>query len=216
MDIGGRLKRIRLKRNMKLAEVAELINKTEATIQRYESGNIKTLKLDVIEDLARIYDVPPAYLMGWQTETPLSFNSSYNYYNVSVSAGLPTSVDGITNDNVEKITLPDIAMGKWAGCEDIFLVKANGESMNKLFPNHSLLAVKPIEIHRLKSNDIVVFSNGGNEYSVKRFIKDPLSNKIIFRPESTDVSYTDYVVDEDYLDSIRIHGKVVLYIANLD
>ncbi|WP_319007174.1 helix-turn-helix domain-containing protein, partial [Bacillus thuringiensis] len=65
MDVGKRLKQIRLKRNLTLAEVGERINKTEATMQRYESGNIKNLKADTIEELARVYEVSPAYIMGW-------------------------------------------------------------------------------------------------------------------------------------------------------
>ena len=46
MNLGERMKRIRLKKGITLLEIANKLNKTEATIQRYESGNIKNLKSD--------------------------------------------------------------------------------------------------------------------------------------------------------------------------
>lgn len=212
MDIGNRLRKARLKRNLTLAFVGEVLGKTEATVQRYESGNIKNLKLDTIEKLATLYDVPPAYLMGWQIEDPLSFSSTYNFYDVEVAAGLPTSVEGVLEDDVEKVSLPDAFMGKWANHDDIFFVKANGDSMNKVFLDGSLLAVKPVEISQLKNDDIIVFSNGHNEYSVKRIFIDNEKSEIIFSPDSNDRSFRQYIVKLNELeDTVRIHGKVVKY-----
>ena len=102
MDIGNRLKIARLRKNFTLAFVGECLGKTEATVQRYESGNIKNLKLDTIEKLAELYDVPPAYLMGWQVEDPASFSTTFNFYDVSVAAGLPSNVDYILKDDIQK------------------------------------------------------------------------------------------------------------------
>ena len=214
MDIGNRLRMARLRRNLTLAFVGEVLGKTEATVQRYESGNIKNLKLETIERLAMLYDVPPAYLMGWQTEEPLSFSSTYQYYDVDVAAGLPNSVECVLEDEVQKITLPDIFMGKWAGHKDIFFLKANGESMNKTFASDSLLAVKPVELSALVDNDIVVYSNSSNEYSVKRIIKDFNSKEIIFRPHSNEKTFKDYIVPFNSTDTITIHGKVVKYFTD--
>ena len=38
---------------------------TEATVQRWESGNIKTLRYEKIGKLAEILGVKPSVLMGW-------------------------------------------------------------------------------------------------------------------------------------------------------
>lgn len=213
MDVGNRLRIARQKRNLTLAFVGDVLGKTEATVQRYESGNIKNLKLETIEQLALLYDVPPAYLMGWQKEDPLSFSSTYNYFDANVAAGLPTSVESILEDDVQKVTLPDMFMGRWANHEDIFFVKANGDSMNKIFLDGSLLAVKPTEIEKIRNDDIVVFSNGDNEYSVKRIFIDNEKSEIIFSPDSTDRSFRQYVVKINDLENnhIKIHGKVVKY-----
>lgn len=48
-----------------LDEVAKELGVAEATVQRYESGAIKNIPHETIEQLAIIYDCNPAYLMGW-------------------------------------------------------------------------------------------------------------------------------------------------------
>lgn len=214
MNFGDRMKEIRLKRDMTLLEVAEKLGKTEATIQRYESGNIKNLKSDTIEELAEILRTSPAYLMGWIDDEPESTNE-YPYYPVFVAAGLPSSVEAVTAANVEKIEIPDLLMGKHAGSSDIYITKVNGDSMNKIFPNSSLIAVKHVNIHDLKDDDIVVFSDGV-DYSVKRYFNDIEKKRIIFSPESTNRSFTDQSFSYDETNNLLIHGKVVMYIVSTD
>lgn len=60
-----RIKEIRLQRKLTLLEVANHLGISEATAQRYESGEIKNLKYDTIVALAELLNVSPAYLMGW-------------------------------------------------------------------------------------------------------------------------------------------------------
>ncbi|MBS7174598.1 MAG: helix-turn-helix transcriptional regulator [Clostridiales bacterium] len=66
MTIGERIKLKRLENQMTLLEVADLIGVKEATVQRYESGEIKNLKQRTIARLAEIFHTTPAYLMGWE------------------------------------------------------------------------------------------------------------------------------------------------------
>ena len=63
------MKQSREKQGMTLAELGRKIGKTEATVQRYESGNIKNLKNDTIESIATALNVNPAFLMGWIDES---------------------------------------------------------------------------------------------------------------------------------------------------
>ena len=60
-----RIKERRLALNLTLLEVAERIGVKEATMQRYESGEIKNIKHETIVKLAEVFSCTPQYLMGW-------------------------------------------------------------------------------------------------------------------------------------------------------
>lgn len=65
MNIGCKIKRLRLGLDMSVDELAEKIGKNRATIYRYEKGDIGNLPLDVLEPLANALETTPGYLMGW-------------------------------------------------------------------------------------------------------------------------------------------------------
>ena len=59
-----RMRRKELK--MTLKEVANAVGVSEATVSRWESGDIKNMRRDKIATIARVLDVPPAVLMDWE------------------------------------------------------------------------------------------------------------------------------------------------------
>lgn len=210
IHIGDRIKLVREKRNETLLAVANHLGVTEATVQRYESGNIKNLKLDTISKIANFLNVNPAYLMGWEEKDKrIELSSQYHYLPTSISAGLPINIDGVTS--ADKISLPDSVMGKWAGKEDIFITKISGDSMNRVMPDGSLIAVKPVALPELKNGDMVVYSNN-YEYSVKYFYRQ--DDKLIFKPSSQNPDHFEHHYSVN--DNIVIHGKVVVYIIEMD
>jgi len=76
----------------------------------------------------------------------------------------------------------------------------------------SLIVVQSIDnLDLLKNGDIVVFSDD-YEYSVKHYYKD--NDKLVFKPNSSNPVHHDQTYNID--DKINIHGKVVLYIVNVD
>lgn len=217
LKIGDRIRKRRKELKLSVDQLAEMLGKNRATVYRYESSEIENMPIDIIQPLAKALKVSPAYLMGWEEfdkdnniirEERATYN--YNYYPQSISAGLPLRVDSITE--ADEIQVPDSVMGKWAGDREIFMMKVNGESMNKKIPDGSLIAVKPIEAHNLKQGDIVVYSDGG-DYSVKHYFRD--GDRIIFRPDSHDQRFYDYITNIDN-ENLIIHGKVVVYIVELD
>lgn len=64
-----RIKEQRIAHHMTLSQVAGLLNIKQATVQRYESGDIKNIKQEIVRRMAEIFNCSPAYLMGW-TEHP--------------------------------------------------------------------------------------------------------------------------------------------------
>lgn len=139
----------------------------------------------------------------------------YNYFDANISAGAPSTVEAFDEDHIEQIAIPDMLMGKYAGCSDIFFTSINGESMNNVIPNRSMVAVKKMDsVYDLENNDIVVFSNG-NEFSIKRFINDKTNERIIFRPDSNDISFTDVVVSYSEAENLVVYGKVIVYVVQV-
>lgn len=70
--------RIKNRRNslgLTLLDVADMLGVKEATVQRYESGEIKNVKHETVVKLATILKCSPQYLMGWSDEV-LEINSN--------------------------------------------------------------------------------------------------------------------------------------------
>ena len=65
-ELQKRIKEQRQKNNLTLAQLAERLNVKEATVQRYESGEIKNIKHETIIMLSKIFNCSPSYLMGWE------------------------------------------------------------------------------------------------------------------------------------------------------
>ncbi len=141
-----------------------------------------------------------------QETTPTAI---YPYFDTAISAGALEAVDAI--DSAVRIEVPDAIMGRYAHHKDIVFLKVNGESMNRVIPNGSIIAVQTdIEKESLSNGDIVV-AYTAEGYSVKRLFLDRVNHRAILRPDSTDISFSDIVVDCSSYAELHIFGKVVIY-----
>lgn len=64
--IGEKIRYLRQKNKFTLEELGKKINVSKQTLYKYENGVITNIPSDKIEQLAEIYNVSPAYLMGWE------------------------------------------------------------------------------------------------------------------------------------------------------
>lgn len=201
-------------------DLAKDLGLTKSQLSHYINGRRK-VPSELLQKIVDTYNISPLFLFR-ETEQlyevvkeekeAYTTKSEYKYFPAYISAGLPNEVDGITEP--DKIKISDEIMGKYADNKDIFITRINGDSMNKVIPHDSLIAVRPVSPETLKNGDIVVYKFD-SEYAVKRFYKQ--DNKVIFRPDSNDLSFTDLVIDLEQNDlDIKIKGKVVLYIVELD
>ncbi|GGP17356.1 LexA family protein [Oceanobacillus neutriphilus] len=230
-DTSSRLKQLMKERNLKQVDILNKsipyqkklnIKMGKSTLSQYVNGK-QSPDQDRIYLLSKTLKVNEPWLMGYDVSRERTPEENrdlnivkeptepYYFFPTTISAGLPFHVDGITEDNVEQIEIPDAVLGKWAG-DELFITKVNGDSMNKIIPDKSLIAVKPVELHQLKEGDIVVYSNGG-DFSVKRFYLN--GDEIVFRPDSHDSSFFEQRYNKT-TENITIHGKVVVYIVELD
>lgn len=65
MEIGDRIKDLRIHLNLSQTELADKIGSTKQNIYKYENGLITNIPSDKIEQLASALNTTPAYLMGW-------------------------------------------------------------------------------------------------------------------------------------------------------
>lgn len=192
-------------------DLAKELGLTKSQMSHYVNGNRK-VPSELLQKIVCTYKINPLFLFRnnaplYDIEKPVE--QEYTYLPTAISAGLPINVEAITHS--ETISLPDNVMGKWAGNKDILISSIYGDSMDKIMPDGTLIAIKPITLSELKDGDIVVFSTNG-EYSVKYYYKHP--DKIVFKPHSHNKDFYDqpYGFDEN----ITIHGKVVMYIVEMD
>lgn len=63
MNIGERLKRLRLERGMTQQEVGEALGITKGAVQKYESGQIVNFRSDTIRKLCDLFGMAPVYFV---------------------------------------------------------------------------------------------------------------------------------------------------------
>ncbi len=68
-DRGTFLKEMRIERDLTLDDVGSKIGVTKQTLYKYENNIVTNIPSDKIEALAKLYNVSPAKIMGWQQET---------------------------------------------------------------------------------------------------------------------------------------------------
>lgn len=64
VDIGDFLRKQRTRKELTQKEVADFVGVTEATVSRWESGEIGNMRRDRIAKLAAILNISPLHLMG--------------------------------------------------------------------------------------------------------------------------------------------------------
>ena len=70
MDISKKLKNRRKELGLTMLEIAQKVGVSEATVSRWESGDIANMRRDKIASLANALNVTPAYIMGWEEKIP--------------------------------------------------------------------------------------------------------------------------------------------------
>lgn len=214
------LRYLRNKNGLEQLQLAQKIGrKSASTISEWEKG-LYTPPVGVISDLAAIFGVTMEDLMRKDltgtnvAKMPIAIDS-YNFFDAGIAAGQLETVDPFFADTVEQIELPSAIMGRYAGSEDIFVSRVNGESMNKVLPDQSLIAIKKFDdVEELKDRDIVVFKDG-EDYSVKRFFNRKDAGVYLFKPESNNEEFQDIIIRYESASELEIVGKVVVYVVEL-
>lgn len=90
-NIHSNIYTLRKQKKMTLEELGNKVGVTKQTMQRYESGEIKSIPYDKIVSLADALDVTPTELMGWSA-TPSEEDN--------LTPGMAHTLSALTRDRV--------------------------------------------------------------------------------------------------------------------
>ncbi len=206
--IGSRIESRRKDLGLTLDDIAKEIGVAKSTIQRYEKGTIEKIKLPVIEAIARVLSVPPAWLCGKTDqmipEKPLPNGIEpidlTTYHRIPIlgriSAGLPLYAD----EHIDGYTLTDLNGGA-----EYFGLRVRGDSMNALRINDGdIIIVRRQE--EVEQGEVAVVLVDEEDATVKRFYSSDTT--VTLMPQSTNPEHKPQLYDISKT-TIRILGKVV-------
>ncbi|MDD9148126.1 XRE family transcriptional regulator [Sporolactobacillus sp. CQH2019] len=204
MIISDRIKEMRLKRGFTLKQLAEAIGKTEATVQRYESGNIKNLKSDIISQIADVLHCAPAYLMGWSDveQSDMDVKLDPRVKKIYVYGTVKAGPNGLAYEEVE----PDPEFFDYEYIVgDYFALRVKGDSMigDGINENDIVLVRETCEI--AFNDQIGIAIVNGEEGTIKHIIKT--ENSLILRASNPNVKSREFIGEE--MNKVRIVGVVV-------
>lgn len=121
------IKNRRLELGLTLEDVANALGVSEATVQRYESGDIKNIKHDTIAHLAEILKCSPSYLMGWEDDKS-DFVLSNEEKELIIEY---RKADSVSREAVQRLLL---YYSKISGSDPYADIPASPEELEKKYP----------------------------------------------------------------------------------
>lgn len=216
MNIGQRIKNMRLKNNLTQDELALRINTTKQTIHKYENGIITNIPSSKIEAIANILNTTPDYLMGWSDEEN---NNSFDVFSIKGVLPLPKTSKKprlgviacgepiLAEENIEDYDdVPDDIK-----CD--FTLLCEGDSMiNARIYNGDIVYIR--EQPQVENGEIAACLVDGEfetKATLKRFYK--YDDKIILQAENP--KYPPFVYVNEEMNRVRVIGKAVGFTSKL-
>lgn len=203
---GYKISEARLAKGWSQTELAKKIGTTQQQIARYES-NENDVKASVLIKLSNALDVTISYLLGLAgtVQTAKDGGSRLMPLFGNISAGTPREALCISDSHhaTEESLYRSHPNGFW--------LTVSGNSMNRLFPDGSLVLIDPDE--EVRNGDVAVVFVNGDDATLKRIYHE--GDSIRLHPESYDPEYRDRVIDATDPDApeVRVIGKAVSYTA---
>lgn len=196
MNINERRKQL----NLTLKEIADYVGVSEATVSRWESGNIANMRRDRIAALAQILKVSPIDIMGVTDDD--NYDDSIKSVQIPVlgrvKAGIPmTAIESIID--YEEISQKQARTGEFFG------LQIKGDSMEPKISEGDVVIVRKQET--VENGEIAVVLINGDDATVKKFYRTDAGIKLV----STNPTYDPFFFTPDEVNSLPVSviGKVV-------
>lgn len=204
---GYKIAEARIAKGWSQQDLAEKMDTTQQTIQRYESGS-RDIKSSVLIKLSAVLGVTISYLLGMEnTSIPNNDMVEVPLYG-AIAAGTPIEMTPVENTQPIPAKVHELH-------PNAFLLKVEGNSMNRVLPNGSYALIDPCKTVERDGAPYAVCVNG-YDATIKRVRK--LNNGFQLVPDSTDPTYETktYNYNEPGTQTITVIGRVVYYVLPFD
>lgn len=204
---GYKIAEARIAKGWSQQDLAEKLDTTQQTIQRYESG-ARDIKSSVLIKLSAALGVTISYLLGMDNAAiPNNSTVDVPLYG-AIAAGTPIEMMEVEDTQPVPVRVHE-------RYPDAFLLKVEGESMNRCLPNGCYALVDPCREVEVNGAPYAVCVNG-YDATIKRVKR--LSNGFELVPDSTDPTYAKktFNYNEPGTQTITVIGKVVYYVLPFD
>ncbi len=201
-----RIIELQKRHNLTRTDFAKSIGVSEGAVRSWELKGSKP-RMGTLEKIADKYNVSRSWLSGYGEDVHADEEVKLNFYG-SVSAG---NFEELQPD-ILTLSVPQ-SIFKSVDPDECFIVKVNGDSMNKVLSNDSFVVIHDYRntTYKPKTSDILLIRNGGGHTLKRVRITD---TKIHFEPDSYIDEFKTDTYDLDYCDDIEIIGRVIYNYRN--
>ncbi len=206
MGLASNVKRLRTDAGMTQAELAKLIGVTRASVTQWETGWSQP-RMGALEKLAKTFGVSISELIGEGAAKPSSSMVDVPLFG-RIAAGMPIEMDAVDDTQPVPVKVHERH-------PDAFLLRVEGESMNRVLPNGCFALVDPCDGVERDGAAYAVCVNG-YDATIKRVRR--LANGFELAPDSVDPTFKPKVYDYgvDGTDKVTVIGRVVYYVLPVD
>lgn len=210
MSLSDVIKRQREKLGLTLLQIAERMNVAEATVQRWESGNIKNIRYDKLDRLAEILQISPSELMGWDTPAP---DVAEDIVSFNIIGDVAAHYEGLAVQEWEgeKIEVPRSWL-RGRPQSDYFALRVKGDSMYPLYHDNDIVLVKrQTTLNRSGEIGVVVCDENATLKKVEYVIGEDWMKLIPINPNFPPVTVTG-----EKLEHCRVLGYPIKLIRSIN
>lgn len=194
MDIKNILKNKRKELGLTMKEVATACNVSEATVSRWESGDIGDMKRSRIAALAKILQISPSVIVGVADDAQIYDSAGLDYIRLPLYGNICCGNGGFVDDNIiEYIPVPSKGLSEF---KENYCLIAVGESMKDAGISDGDLLVFE-RVTKVDNGVIGCFCIDDNEAMCKKFkeingiiMLQPMNSK--FEPIIIDALNTNF------------------------
>lgn len=206
-EIINLIKSMREKKGLSLEELGRRVGIAKSTLSRYETGQ-REFPVNDIDKYADVLGTTIEFLLDLpgmsiaETKAVYGTSKQVPFYG-SIAAGVPLEMLPI-DDYIE------IPAGIASQYPNAFLLKIDGDSMNKIVPNGAFALIAPCQ--EVNNGDVAAVVVNAHDATLKRFYK--LQNSIALESDSHNPTFKTHTYStQEELNNVKIIGKMVWYMS---